>query len=459
MHKILIVDDEKNMRWAIKRAFKNQPYRFIEATNGEEGLIAFEKEQPDLVLLDLKMPKVDGLTALERMKKLEKELEKDIPVVMITAHGTTETAVEAMKLGALDYISKPFDVEELRIILRKALEFKGLQEKLNSLEEALELKQGKPIIGKSEKMNEVYKMVNQVAKTDATVLILGESGTGKEIIADTIHRNSERHQGPYIKVNCGAIPENLLESELFGYEKGAFTGAVKRKVGKFQRAEGGTIFLDEIGELSLNMQVKILRVLQEREVEPVGGLETHPVDLRIITATNQNLYEKVKNQEFREDLYYRLNVFPIELPPLRERKEDIPLLVAHFLEKYQQELGKKEMKISDEALTALKDYPWPGNIRELENIIERTLIISSSKLIETRDLPPGLLKPYESDSKSFGKNTFLLPEEGIDLETLEKDLILQALERTADNQTRAARLLGISRHTLLYRMEKYQLKK
>ncbi len=459
MHKILIVDDEKNMRWAIKRAFKNQPYRFIEATNGEEGLIAFEKEQPDLVLLDLKMPKVDGLTALERMKKLEKELEKDIPVVMITAHGTTETAVEAMKLGALDYISKPFDVEELRIILRKALEFKGLQEKLNSLEEALELKQGKPIIGKSEKMNEVYKMVNQVAKTDATVLILGESGTGKEIIADTIHRNSERHQGPYIKVNCGAIPENLLESELFGYEKGAFTGAVKRKVGKFQRAEGGTIFLDEIGELSLNMQVKILRVLQEREVEPVGGLETHPVDLRIITATNQNLYEKVKNQEFREDLYYRLNVFPIELPPLRERKEDIPLLVAHFLEKYQQELGKKEMKISDEALTALKDYPWPGNIRELENIIERTLIISSSKLIETRDLPPGLLKPYESDSKSLGKNTFLLPEEGIDLETLEKDLILQALERTADNQTRAARLLGISRHTLLYRMEKYQLKK
>lgn len=462
MHKILIVDDEKNMRWAIKRAFKNQPYEFLEATNGEEGLRVFEKEEPDLVLLDLKMPKMDGLTALEKMKALEKDMEKDIPVVMITGHGTTETAVEAMKLGALDYISKPFDVEELRIILRKALEFKGLREKLNYLEEALELKQGKPIIGKSRKMNDVFKMVNQVAKTDATVLILGESGTGKEIIADTIHRNSVRHQGPYIKVNCGAIPENLLESELFGYEKGAFTGAVKRKIGKFQRAEGGTIFLDEIGELSLNMQVKILRVLQEREVEPVGGLHTHTVDIRIITATNQNLYKKVQNQEFREDLYYRLNVFPIELPALRERKEDIPLLVQHFLRKYQTELGKKNMDISEEALVSLMEYTWPGNIRELENIVERTLIISNNQLIETEDLPAGLLTSSEaktSDTKITGEATFRLPEEGIKLETVEKDLILQALKRTDYNQTRAAKLLGISRHTLLYRMEKYHMKK
>ncbi len=462
MHKILIVDDEKNMRWAIKRAFKNQPYQFWEAANGEEAVKIFEKEEPDLVLLDLKMPKMDGLTALGKMKALEKEMEKEIPVVMITAHGTAETAVEAMKLGALDYISKPFDVDELRIILKKALEFKGLRDKVNYLEEALELKQGKPIIGKSEKMNAVLKMVNQVAKTDATVLILGESGTGKEIIADTIHRNSDRHQGPYVKVNCGAIPENLLESELFGYEKGAFTGAVKRKIGKFQRAEGGTIFLDEIGELSLSMQVKILRVLQEREVELVGGLETYTVDTRIITATNQNLYEKVKKQAFREDLYYRLNVFPIELPPLRERKEDIPLLAEHFLEKYQQELGKKNVVISKEALDALMDYNWPGNIRELENIIERTLIISSNQVIEKKDLPPGLITggvSADSNAQHPDDRTFQLPREGINLDLLEKNLILQALERTDFNQTRAAKLLGISRHTLLYRMEKYQLKK
>lgn len=468
MHKILIVDDEKNMRWAIKRAFKNQPYEFLEAADGEEGVRVFEKEQPDLVLLDLKMPKMDGLAALEKMKAMEKDMEKEIPVVMITAHGTTETAVEAMKHGALDYISKPFDVEELRIILQKSLEFKGLRDKVNYLEEALELKQGKPIIGKSEKMNDVLKMVNQVAKTDATVLILGESGTGKEIIADTIHRNSKRHRGPYIKVNCGAIPENLLESELFGYEKGAFTGAVKQKTGKFQRAQGGTIFLDEIGELNLNMQVKILRVLQEREVEPVGGVKTYTVDTRIIAATNHNLYEKVQKQEFREDLYYRLNVFPIELPPLRERKEDIPLLARHFLKKYQQELGKKDVNISKEALDALRDFTWPGNIRELENIMERTLIISSSQVIEKKDLPPGIIKHGESSSSSSSSSsdtedlhegTFQLPGEGINLEALEKDLILQALERTEYNQTRAAKLLGISRHTLLYRMEKYHLKK
>ncbi len=462
MYKILIVDDEKNMRWAIKRAFKNQPYDFLEAADGEEGIRVFEKEQPDLVLMDLKMQKMDGLTALEKMKTLEKDMEKDIPVVMITAHGSAESAVEAMKHGALDYISKPFDVEELRIILQKALEFKGLQDKVNYLEEVLEMKQGKPIIGKSEKMNDVLKMVHQVAKTDATVLILGESGTGKEIIADTIHRNSERRQGPYVKVNCGAIPENLLESELFGYEKGAFTGAVKRKIGKFQRGEGGTIFLDEIGELSLPMQVKILRVLQEREVEPVGGTETYTVDTRIITATNQNLYEKVQKKEFREDLYYRLNVFPIELPPLRERKEDIALLAKHFLQKYQQELGKKDVKISKEALEALMDYHWPGNIRELENIVERTLIISSNQIIDKKDLPPGLIThgtSPSSDSESPGEVAFQLPEEGINLEALEKDLILQALERTEYNQTRAAKLLGISRHTLLYRMEKYHLKK
>jgi len=462
MHKILIVDDEKNMRWAIKRAFKNQPYQFFEAADGEEGLRVFEKEQPDLVLLDLKMPKIDGMSALKKMKGMEKEMDREIPVIMITAHGTAESAVEAMKLGALDYISKPFDVDELRIILRKSLEFKGLREKVDYLEEALELKQGKPIIGKSEKMNGVLKMVNQVAKTDATVLILGESGTGKEIIADTIHRNSARHQGPYVKVNCGAIPENLLESELFGYEKGAFTGAVKRKIGKFQRAEGGTVFLDEIGELSLSMQVKILRVLQEKEVEPVGGMESHPVDIRIITATNQNLYEKMKKQEFREDLYYRLNVFPIELPPLRKRKEDIPLLAQHFLEKFQKELGKKDMILSEEAIEVLGNYHWPGNIRELENIIERTLIISNRPVIGKKDLPAGIISggvSADADSVQSGETPFQLPEEGINLDDLEKDLILQALERTDYNQTRAAKMLGISRHTLLYRMEKYQLKK
>ncbi len=456
MHKILIVDDEKNMRWAIKRAFKNEKYQFIEAANGQEGVRIFEEQDPDLVLLDLKMPKMDGLTALQEMKALEKNSDREVPVVMITAHGTTETAVEAMKLGALDYISKPFDVDELRVILRKALKYKGMQEKLSYLEETLELKQGKPLVGKSEKMNNVLQMVHQVAKTDATVLIFGESGTGKEIIADTIHRNSNRSDGPYIKVNCGAIPENLLESELFGYEKGAFTGASKRKIGKFQRAEGGSIFLDEIGELSLSMQVKILRVLQEREIELVGGTETHNVDLRIIAATNQNLYEKVQKQEFREDLYYRLNVFPIELPALRDRKEDIPLLVKHFFRKYLKDLGRKDMEVTAEALEALKSYSWPGNVRELENIVERTLIVNPVSPIKKEDLPLDLQRNQGDSSR--GKSTFRLPEEGINLEMLEKDLITQALNRTNHNQTKAAKLLGISRHTLLYRMEKYHLR-
>ncbi|ABR49393.1 two component, sigma54 specific, transcriptional regulator, Fis family [Alkaliphilus metalliredigens QYMF] len=449
MNKILIVDDEKNMRWAMKKALKTEDYQVFEAANGQEGVEKFQELQPDLVLLDLKMPVMDGLEALQKMKGIDEH----IPVIMITAHGTTESAVEAMKLGAIDYISKPFDIEELKIVIHKALQVKGLQDKVDYLKEELQSQTGKTIIGKSEKMEAILNIVDRVAQTNATILILGESGTGKEVIANAIHYNSGRREGPYIKVNCGAIPENLIESELFGYEKGAFTGATNRKIGKFERAKNGTIFLDEIGDLNLNMQVKLLRVLQEKEFERVGGNENIQADVRVIAATNRDLYKMVEEERFREDLFYRLNVIPIELPALRERQEDIPLLIEYFIDKYSSEIGRKNMTIDDEAKEKLISYQWRGNIRELENVIERMLILSAGNVISKENLPPEILR------EKIPTKDFALPDEGLSIDDLEKDLIKQALERTNHNQTKAAQLLGMSRHTLLYRIEKYNLKK
>ncbi|QEK13342.1 sigma-54-dependent Fis family transcriptional regulator [Crassaminicella thermophila] len=447
--KILIADDEKNMIWAMKKALKSENYKIITAANGIEAVEKAKNNDPDLVLLDLRMPQKDGIEALREIK----EFNENIPVIMITAHGTMESAIEAMKIGAIDYLPKPFDIEELKIQIRKALDVGDMKEQINFLKEELKNKAGKVIIGNSPRMKEVLEIVNRVAKSIATVLITGESGTGKELIANAIHYNSDRENKPYIKVNCGAIPESLLESELFGHEKGAFTGAVSRKLGRFERADGGTLFLDEVGELSLATQVKLLRALQEKEIERVGGIEVIKVDVRVIAATNRDLKKMVKEGTFREDLYYRLNVIPIELPALRERKEDIPALIEYFMKKYCREMGREQIRISEDALESLLQYSWKGNIRELENVVERLVILSQGNVIYRDDLPKEIRFQKEETA------TFILPEEGLNLEEVEKNLIEQALKKTNYNQTKAAKLLGITRHTLLYRMDKYNIKR
>lgn len=444
--KILIADDEPNMIWALKKALVKEGYEIISADNGEDA-VGNLKEDPDLIIMDLKMPKMNGLEALKKIK----EINPKIPVIMITAHGTTDTAVEAMKIGALDYISKPFDIDELRVVIKKALEYKSLNDEINYLKERLDEKNSK-IIYKSKSMEEALKLVYRVAPTDATVLILGESGTGKELIANEIHRLSKRNNGPLIKINCGAFAESLLESELFGYEKGAFTGAVSRKKGKFELAQGGTIFLDEIGEISEAMQVKLLRVLQEKEYERVGGESTIKGDFRVIAATNKNLKEMVDNNEFREDLYYRLNVVPIKISPLRERKEDIPLLIDYSVEKFSSQMGRNKLKINPKSLDLMIQYDWPGNIRELQNIIERCVILATGQEI-TEDLLPSEIRIRNN----LVTSNIVLPDEGLSLEEVEKSLIIQALDKTDSNQTNAAKLLGITRHTLIYRMEKYNI--
>ncbi|WP_129598267.1 sigma-54-dependent transcriptional regulator [Anaerophilus nitritogenes] len=446
--KILIADDEKNMIWAMKKALKNEDYKIITAANGIEAVEKAKDQEIDLVLLDLRMPKKDGMKALREIKAFN----ENIPVMMITAHGTMESAIEAMKIGALDYISKPFDIEELKMQIRKALEIGNMKEQIEFLTKKLKDKTGKVIIGNSLRMKEVLDVVNRVAKSTATILITGESGTGKELIANAIHYNSDRKNKPYIKVNCGAIAESLLESELFGHEKGAFTGAVSRKPGRFERADGGTLFLDEVGELSLATQVKLLRVLQEKEIERVGGTEVIKVDVRVVAATNRDLKKMVEEGTFREDLYYRLNVIPIELPSLRERKEDIPVLIDYFIQKFCREMGRSLISICEDALERMVQYSWKGNIRELENVVERLIILSQGNVIHREDLPKEILLQNEDPSE------FILPKEGIDLEEVEKNLIQQALKKTDYNQTKAANLLGITRHTLIYRMEKYNIK-
>ncbi|SHJ10289.1 two component, sigma54 specific, transcriptional regulator, Fis family [Geosporobacter subterraneus DSM 17957] len=448
MKKILIADDEKNMIWAMKKALKDERYRLITASDGEEAVKLTMEEEPDLILLDLRMPKLDGMEALKKIRRMNDK----IPVIMLTAHGTMESAVEAMKLGALDYLSKPFDIDELKIIIERALDIGNMQQQIAFLTEELERSTGKSIIGSSEKMNEVLEIVNRVANSNATVLITGESGTGKELIANAIHYNGSRRDKPYIKVNCGALPEGLLESELFGHEKGAFTGAVARKPGRFERAEGGTIFLDEVGELTPAVQVKLLRVLQEKEFERVGGIETIKANVRVIAATNRDLREMVNQGTFREDLFYRLNVIPIELPPLRHRKADIPSLIDHFVEKFCKEMGRNKISFDKEAIDILINYPWKGNIRELENVIERIVILNQGEQVSKMALPKEVIS-QNSDGKVFE-----LPEQGIDLDQLEKSFIEQALRRTDNNQTQAAKLLGITRHTLIYRMEKHGMK-
>lgn len=442
---ILIIDDEEHMRWIIGKALAKEGYKTASAADGAEGLAKLAALGPDLVLLDLKLPDESGIDILRAIKREQPR----IPVIMITAHGTVESAIEAMKIGAVDYISKPFDMEELKIIISRTLEVVELASEVDYLRGELGEKLNTDLIGKSQAVEEIKKLVAKVADTPATVLIEGESGTGKEVVALLLHLQSSRANKPFIAVNCAAIPENLLESELFGYERGAFTGAINRKKGKFEVASGGTIFLDEIGEIPPHIQVKLLRVLQEKVFERVGGNEVVKMGARIIAATNRNLKKSVREGGFREDLYYRLQVIPIDLAPLCERKEDIPEFVDHFLKKY--DYRRKIKGFTAEALKIMCSYHWPGNIRELENTVERAVILCGEDYVNSGYLP----REMADKAETAGALLIDLPEQGVSLEELEKDLIVKALAKSGGNQTRAARLLGITRSALIYRMEKH----
>lgn len=446
--RVLIVEDEKNMVWALTNVLKQEGYNIESVLRGDHALSAIDKFDPSLVLLDIKLPGMDGISVLNAIR----ESGNDVPVIVMTAHGTLDTAIQAIKLGATDYLSKPFDLEEMKITVKKALQFGKMTKEIHFLKDELNRGLKDTIIGNSDRIHDLLQMAEQVANSDATVLITGESGTGKEVIADFIYKCSSRSEKPFIKVNCGALTETLLESELFGHEKGSFTGAIERKPGRFERADGGTIFLDEIGEMPLSIQVKILRVLQQKEFERVGGTETLTVDVRIIAATNRKLDEMVEEGSFREDLYYRLNVIPLEIPPLRERKEDIPLLLEYFFDKFAVKMKKDKFVIGEMAMECLINYSWKGNIRELENFAERMVILSRDNTIEIDDLPKEMRREENKDS------SFYLPATGIKLDEVERNLIIQAMLRTENNQTKAAKLLGISRHTLLYRLEKYGIK-
>jgi two-component system NtrC family response regulator len=391
----------------------------------------------------MKMTGMDGLMVLKSIK----ERSPETLVIIITAFGTVDVAVEAMKAGAYDYITKPFNRDALKLTVSKALQFSGLTEENKRLKiELSEKAEFRTMIGSSKEMEKVFEVIRKVADTEAAILVTGESGTGKELVARSIHSNSSRRDAPFVAINCAAIPRDLLESELFGHVKGAFTGAVRDKTGKFQLAEGGTLFLDEVGELPLELQPKLLRALQEKEVEAVGGTKIQKLDVRIVSATNLNIDKAIADGTFREDLYYRLSVIPIHLPPLRERRDDIPLLIRYFCGKH----GSEKISFAKDALNALVMYPWPGNVRELENAVERLLIMRNSDLICLEDLPDKFL-----GNSSSGNVVVNLPDDGYSLEQLEQEIVVAALERNAWNQTAAARFLKIPRHTLIYRIEKY----
>ncbi len=444
---ILIADDDESLRRVIEYNLSNKGYRILLANNGNEALNIFKSEDVDIVITDIQMEKVDGLELLEEIKRLK----SNALVIMITAHGSIETAVKAMKLGAYDYITKPFDRDELQIIIEKAQNLQSLMsENIRLRQELADRFSLDNIIGASSKRKRIYDMVARVAKSDSTILLQGESGTGKELIARAIHFNSSRAKKPFITVNCSAIPENLMESELFGHVKGAFTGAIKDKAGKFEAAEGGTIFLDEIGDVRKDLQVKLLRVLQEKSIDKVGSTQDINVDVRVIVATNILLETAIEEGKFREDLFYRISVIPILLPPLRERKDDITLLVQHFMTKH----GGNDCKMLPEALDILNRYDWPGNVRELENIIERAIVLKEEdNVISPEDIPDHIKRKQSSSQMSLE-----IPDEGLNLEEVEKALIINAMNKAGQNQTRAAELLNISRQTLIYRMQKYDIK-
>ncbi len=446
--KILVIDDDESLRRVLEYNLAQEGYAVLTAASGEQGLDLLRREGADLVVTDVRMAGMDGLQVMQEVRKLAPNTQ----VILLTAFGTIEMAVEAMRAGAFHYISKPFNRDELKLTISKALQLRELERQNVVLRQELQSRVGLDhIIAESPPMRHILEMVERVAPTETTVLVLGESGTGKELIARAIHHNSPRADGPFVAVNCAAIPENLLESELFGHVRGAFTGAIRDRVGKFEAAEGGTIFLDEIGEMRPDLQVKILRCLEERTLERVGDNRPIRVDVRVLAATNKDLSKAIQAGEFREDLYYRLNVVPLSIPPLRERREDIRALTQHFLKRL---AAPPRLTVTPEAFRALQHYEWPGNVRELENALERAMIFHRGDVIDVSDLPETIRTPKVREAAAL---PVTLPESGLSLEEVEKELILRALQKHDWNQSRAARYLGITRHTLLYRMEKHHI--
>lgn len=449
MKKILIVDDDKAHRIMLKVNLEDVGYEVLEADDGDQVLSILEDHEVDLVLMDLKMQRMDGLEAIKLLQKNG----RPEPVVVITAFSSVESAVEAMKHGAMDYVTKPVDIESLKLTVIRALDFEALRGENEELKKRLgEQFDFRNIIGRSPAMEKVFETLSLVAPSDATVLINGESGTGKELIASALHHNSKRKDKPFVKLNCAALNENLLESELFGHEKGAFTGADNRRKGRFETAARGTLFLDEIGDMSAQTQAKILRVLQEGELERLGGSETIKVDVRLVAATNKDLSNMVQEGSFRQDLFFRLSVVPIELPPLRERIEDIPALADFFLKRYTKKNQKDIRGFHPQALMLLARYSWPGNIRELENSIERAVILCPGEQITPKELPPQML-PDDFETAAM----ISTPQEGLSLKDVEREAIRTTLEQVDGNRSRTARILGIARQTLINKIKEYGL--
>lgn len=444
---ILVVDDDETQRHMLRKILLREGYDVEMAESGHDALKKFNSTLADVVVTDIRMPDMDGLQLFHEIRRID----HSASVILITAYGSIQSAVQAMAEGAEYYLTKPVDVEHLKVLIKKAVEKKALLEENRRLREEITDRYGfGNLVGRSRKMEEVYAVLKKVAESDVTVLLLGETGTGKELAAHAIHSHSARKDHPFVKVSCASLPETLLESALFGHEKGAYTGAETRRIGMFERADKGTIFLDEIGEISQSVQVKLLRFLQEKKFERVGGTQTIEVDTRVIAATNLDLERAVQELKFRKDLYYRLNVVQIYMPPLRERKEDIPLLVEHFLQKYKNKSGGKAKQVSPEVLSILMKHDWPGNVRELENYIERACVFSNGCEIQHWDLPVSLL----STTSSLTDSSALTPD-GASLDQLEREHILKALQKAGGVQTEAAKLLGISRRKLQYRMEKH----
>ena len=452
--KILIVDDEAIQRDIVRDILEDQGCDVAAVGNGAEALDYLKTTPVDVMLSDLRMPGMDGVELLQHAKAFDPE----IVVVMITAYGSFESAVDAVKKGAYDYLAKPLDKGQLTLVVERALSRRRLADENRALRSQLQERyEFHNIIGHSPQMQEVFKMIEKIAPSQSTVMIYGESGTGKELVARALHSHSKRRDQRFLAVNCAAIPDSLLESEMFGYERGAFTGAIAQKKGLFEEADNGTLFLDEIGDLDVMLQAKLLRVLQEGEFQRVGGTKTLKANVRVLAATNKNLEEEVKEGRFRQDLYYRLNVVPIFLPPLRAKKEDIPSLAAHFLEKYNARHGKQVKRITSNAMKRLLDYRWEGNVRELESVIERSVILADSDVIDVESLPEKLQTSAQPHTP-INPMEFAIPNEGISLEQLERDLIESALKKTNWSIKKASELLGLSYKTLQYRIQKYRLK-
>ena len=473
MSKVLIVDDDPSMRYSLTRMLEGQGLGVAAAKNGAEALDLYFTDKPEFVVMDIKMPGQSGLEVLRQLK----EKDSKALVILMTAFGTTETAIEAMKFGAFDYILKPFDIPKMKGLMERALEVSRMMKKMVSLPDRKEGETAEEsLVGSSPAMQEIYKMIGQVAPTDVTVLLRGESGTGKEMVARAVYHHSQRADRPFLPVNCAAIPETLLESELFGHEKGAFTGALTRRIGRFEQSSGGTLFLDEIGDMTPTTQAKILRVLQERRFERLGGSESISVDVRLIAATNKDLEKGIREGNFRQDLYYRLNVVSLSLPPLRERREDIPELVKYFIHRFWAEINPTVRDISAKAMEGLVRYSWPGNVRELENAVKRAMVMAKGNTLLPEDFPFEGAGPeigWAADAADFEKRLGFLMEpvfkvlaerakespEADPMSSLEKILIKRALQETRGNQVQAALLLGMSRNTLRSKIERYRIRK